>query len=439
VNCSSPRINSLEAIQEASERAEGSEISPPPARPTQSDPLGCSVTLPISEPKAKEPQAEAEKPMGVASAEVNAVIEALKECGVKVPETQIAAELIQLAAEREVSVPGLIGFVYDKARSRHVEVATFFRRAIPEDLRLWATRQRSRDPWRRTDRQSEVRFTAASPACALCADRGTLPDYGATKPPAVIRFCECGAGNQARDAHEVIYSVSSAACPKCLSRLRVQVNTADEPARFSACAFCDPPPVGEHAELPGQAASRLAAAVPASRCEACEWDGVAARNTGMVKTDWATEHSTASYCTCRWGEHARSTNRPDYLDRISQTERDIAWREREWREGRSGAQNRPSLRSISAPPLLIGAAAESTSPKCPECGMKPGTGFKVSETDGTRSMEPCTCTSPELAADIRKAAERTRQHRQAELFGDLHRIPAQTETAASPSLSRALA
>ena len=439
VNCSSPRINSLEAIQEASERAESSTLPPPPTRPAQSEPPGSSLTVPVSEPKAKEPQAEAEKPVGVASVEVDAVIAALDECGVKVPETRIAAELIQLAADRDVSVPGLIAFIRDKARSRHVEVATFFRRAIPEDLRQWAARQTSRDPWRRPDREAELRFPAPAPACPRCEDRGTLQDSGGTQTPALIRFCDCDAGNQARDAHELVYSVSQAACTRCLSTLRVQVRTGGESARFAVCAFCDPPPAWDHAESPGQAASRLAAAVPAPRCEVCEWDGVVARNTGLVKTEWGTEQSAASYCSCKWGEYARSTNRPDYLDRISQTERDIARREREWREGRSRLQTRPIVRTMPAPAALSGTAAETASPKCPECGMKPGTGFKVSETDGTRTMEPCTCTSPELAAEICKAAERTRQHRQTELFGSLDRIPALTATAASPTLMRALA
>jgi hypothetical protein len=42
--------------------------------------------------------------------------------------------------------------------------------------------------------------------------------------------------------------------------------------------------------------------------------------------------------------------------------------------------------------------------------MEPGEGFRVTVEGEVRIMEPCTCTAPGLAAQMRRAAERVRQH-----------------------------
>jgi hypothetical protein len=441
VNDRSPRINSIEVIhEESSERASHSEDSdPPPARLTDSYEKQTNASPPGAGAKAKEPQAEGRNCLDPVSPDVPPVVEALEVCGIKIPGKGIAAQLLNLAAEQDVGPPGLIAFIQHKAKTRRVEIATFFQKAIPQDIRSWAARNgwlRSQQVLREPVRGYTVEST---PFCTVCGDTGQIQtggDKGAISSP--DGFCDCVAGESCREVSKLVYSVSRRPCPKCLSTLRVQTVCAATRGGFAECAFCEPGLDFSRSERPSGAAARLAVPGPAEKCEVCEWDRYAGRNTGIVKVDWLTERSSASYCACRWGEYARSVNQPDYLDRISQTERDIARREREWSQATRGQQLvlRPSIFPRVAAPSV--EAVEPNRIKCPDCGMEPGEGFHVEVESGIRIMEPCACTAPELAAGMRKAAERVRQHHRIEPEEELRPISAMAERG-SPTLARAIA
>ncbi|MDQ1470025.1 MAG: Bacteriophage replication protein [Bryobacterales bacterium] len=325
----------------------------------------------------------------------------LEENAVRTLKPEVIPELVSLAASHGINVAGLAAFIRWKCKSRPVELAEFFRKAIPEDMPGWARRFGRYYQATQSSPKAEPQ-EATGDALISCAE--TRWETGAAVRPDEACLVQVAEG-------EVQYFAGSIACAQCLSTLRVSREQLGK-ASVSKCAFCDDAKIrsGLRERLTDVAAA-LNAASPAQKCESCEWDHVAGRNTGLIKSDWMTERSSASYCECRWGEHARSLHPSGHIEQISRTEREIARREREW----SAAPKQPLLRCLASPPPIFSSLPPTPEPgarpRCPECGMDPGRGFRVAESRGARVMMPCICTEPELAAEMRKAADRSQKSR----------------------------
>jgi hypothetical protein len=240
------------------------------------------------------------------------VAAALTEAKVKFRTPTDLVELVALAEKCAPSVDaaGLAKFILEKSRKARPETVQFFlKRAVPEDLGMWAQRNAAKLSW--------VSVSQHAP-CPRCGDTGRIGE-GA-------EVCSCIAGLELATATELttfVYTIGSP-CRKCLATLRWQTKRGEREGLKPSCAFCTRYSLrmgaGANPEDPAVVAGRMNARVAVEPCKTCSFGFEG--QTGIARVNWGTVEATASFCSCGWGVMAAAEHPANYPETLAEAERD---------------------------------------------------------------------------------------------------------------------